>query len=60
MSSKLVQIEVPLDTRQKIKVLASLEGQTTPEWVEWIVAKSYEAKMAYQSKVGSKRKHIKH
>lgn len=55
MSKDLVGIEVPLDTRQKIKVLASLEGQTTPEWVEWMVNKAFQAKRIDYDKNKSKR-----
>jgi hypothetical protein len=55
MANDLVQIEVSLDTRQKIKVLASLEAQTTPEWVEWMVNKAFEAKRIGYEKSKSKR-----
>lgn len=40
-----VVIEVTQDTRQKIKVLASLEAQTMIDWLEWMVSKAYEAKL---------------
>lgn len=50
----IVVTEIDRESRQKLKVLASLEGQTMREWLDWSI------KMAYQSKVGSKRKHINH
>lgn len=52
--NEVVVTDISREARQKLKVLASLESQTMREWLEWSI------NMAYQSKVGSKRKHINH
>ncbi len=41
----LTTIEVKISTRQKIKVLASLEAQTMQEWMDWMVDRAYSAKL---------------
>ena len=51
---EIVTTDIHRKARQQLKVLASLEGQSMREWLEWSI------NMAYQSKVGSKRKHINH
>jgi hypothetical protein len=45
-----VLIESDIDTRQKLKVLASLEGQTMQEWLTWVVTKAYESKLTANKK----------
>jgi predicted HicB family RNase H-like nuclease len=43
MSNKSIFIDEEL--HQKIKVLASMEGQSIKEWVEWVVERAYESAM---------------
>ena len=45
---------VTLETRQKIKVLASLEAQSMVDWLEWMVNKAYEAKVHKHARNESK------
>lgn len=33
------------DLHQKIKVLASLEGQSITDWIEWMAERAYQAAM---------------
>ncbi len=40
-----VTIEVDRDARMHLKVLASLEGISMCEYVTWMAAKAYEAKL---------------
>ena len=43
--STLTTTEIKLDSRQKLKVLASLEAQTMVEWLEWVINKAYDTKI---------------
>lgn len=38
-----VVIEVEAESRKKIKVLASMEGQTMQQWIAWMVNRAYDA-----------------
>jgi tRNA(Phe) wybutosine-synthesizing methylase Tyw3 len=42
---ELVIVEVPRYVRQKIRVVASLEAMTTPQYLEWLINKAYETKI---------------
>ena len=43
---------VSRDCHQKIKLIASLEGQTMQEWVEWAINKAYESAMHNRGRKG--------
>ena len=48
-SDARITIETNLETRQKLRVLASLEAMSMKEWLTWMV------KTAYASKVRAKK-----
>lgn len=43
--NELVMVEVPRYIRQKVKVLSSLDNMTMPQYLEWLINRSYEAQI---------------
>lgn len=38
-----VSIETDIETRQKLKMVASIHGMTMMDWLQWSVARAYES-----------------
>lgn len=45
MEKDIVSVEISREDRRKLKTLASLEAQTIPEWLNWMIGKAYESKI---------------
>jgi hypothetical protein len=48
-------LETDIVTRQKIRVLASLEAMTMQEWLTWMVSAAYQSQVASRSRVAKTR-----
>jgi hypothetical protein len=42
---EITTMQVERDTLQKIRVLAAMEGETTREYINWLINKAYESKL---------------
>lgn len=51
-----VVIEIDRDSRQKLKVLASMEAQTMQEWLKWVITTAYASKLRANGKNKSRSK----
>lgn len=55
-AKEITTMQVERGTLQKVRVLATMEGQTTRDYINWLIEKAYESKIInHQASARSKK-----